>query len=180
MNTRPTPSAMRGSLSVTPTVPRMKPAPVSARGWSKRRPHAWQESKTLRAPMRARATTAVSEGTGGAAARGGARRAAAHDAVAADLVVLRVAEVGQQRRQLRVGLEGGARGGEARRSEPRRRSGARSSRMMTRRTFLTFLASDESGEGVGSLILVVRAQPGKRETISANGWRADNERRQRA
>lgn len=41
-----------------------------------------------------------------------------------------------------------------------RRSGARRARRMARRTFLTFLASDESGEGVGSLILGVKGENG--------------------
>jgi hypothetical protein len=55
---------------------------------------------------------------------------------------------------MRTGNEEGAR---------RRRSGARRARRMARRTFLTFLASDESGEGVGSLILGVKENGVKKE-----------------
>jgi hypothetical protein len=64
---------------------------------------------------------------------------------------------------MRTGDEEGAR---------RRRSGARRARRMARRTFLTFLASDESGEGVGSLILGVKG--GVKEK-NVNGWRAEQE-----
>jgi hypothetical protein len=64
---------------------------------------------------------------------------------------------------MRTGDEEGAR---------RRRSGARRARRMARRTFLTFLASDERGEGVGSLILGAKGEYGVKKECKRMARRA--------